>query len=96
MTPFFCAQDGLTALICASERGHVGVVEALLVAGADTEAKTTVGGWVEDGGEGGHGGYCSLINTSLKDNVVVVVVTHPVCSSASRPSWRPALEAASG
>ena len=37
------AQYGRTALTCASYNGHLEVVKALLAAGADKEAKNTVG-----------------------------------------------------
>ena len=42
------SQRGLTALIKASFRGHLAVVEALLAAGADVDAGDEVGG---DGSE---------------------------------------------
>ena len=38
-----CAQAGSTVLIRASIAGHAGVVQALLAAGADKDAKSTVG-----------------------------------------------------
>ena len=37
-------QDGLTSLVAAADNGHVTIVEALLAAGADKEAKTQNGG----------------------------------------------------
>ena len=40
------SQDGSTALILASGKGFIEVVQALLVAGADKEAKDMVGGEV--------------------------------------------------
>ena len=42
LLPGLGIKDGYTALIAASERGKVEVVEALLAAGADREAKTNV------------------------------------------------------
>ena len=38
------AQVGKTALMHASEGGHLGVVHALMAAGADKEAKSYVSG----------------------------------------------------
>ena len=40
----FISQDGRTALISASEEGHLEVVKAMLAAGADMEAVDEVGG----------------------------------------------------
>ena len=42
ITCLLCTQDGQTALILASEKGHLEVVTLLLANGADTEAKTNV------------------------------------------------------
>ena len=40
-----CAQNGCTALMEASREGHLAVVQLLLAAGADKEAKSSVRGW---------------------------------------------------
>ena len=40
------SQDGWTALIGASYEGHLEFVNALLAAGAETEAKEAVRGWM--------------------------------------------------
>ena len=43
-----CAQEGRTSLMMASEKGHLGVVQALLDAGANKEARDGVGGGVKE------------------------------------------------
>ncbi len=52
------AQDGCTALMMASQKCRLVVVQALLAAGADSEAKDKVGGEVTRGGRGGTGAGC--------------------------------------
>lgn len=42
--PSVILQDGETTLHLASKQGHVAVVELLLAAGADVDAKSEVGG----------------------------------------------------
>ena len=49
----WCPQDGSTALIEASYKGHSQVVKELAAAGADVNAKTNVGG-----GGGGYMVFC--------------------------------------
>ena len=39
---FLLPQDGFTALMCASQNGHVNVVEKLLAAGANYDLQTEV------------------------------------------------------
>ena len=52
-----CVQDGWTILMEASKKGHLEVVQVLLAAGADKEAKSDVSGGAGVGGVPGvHGG----------------------------------------
>ena len=53
------SQVGSTALIYASYRGHLEVVNALLDAGANVQAMDEVGGDVSHRGTGGGDNRCS-------------------------------------
>ena len=55
-----CVQDGKTALIMASKTGHLDVVQALLEAGAKSNAKDGVGGRQEKWVEGVSGVWCLM------------------------------------
>ena len=62
--PFRLAQDGVTGLFIASEKGHVEVARLLLDRGAAVDAATTVrDGEREEGG--GRGDGCARLRVAL-------------------------------
>ena len=80
-----CAQEGTTSLMMASEKGHLGVVQVLLDAGANKEAKDGVGG-------GGHGNVTIGGEGSLIVRIKLLLIGplcagRQDCSHAGQPEW---------
>ena len=83
-----CVQFDWTALIGASRYGHHEVVQALLAAGANKEAKDQVGGR----GRGIHGKRGAMVSGLCMTTFKNMVLLPPVllaCSMARQPSRGP-------
>jgi hypothetical protein len=86
-----CVQTGATALHLAAQAGHWQVVDVLLRAGADVEARTTDTAWTPLHGAcmGGHGEAAEVLLIAGADPNVETDVRAPVFSAPLAPHALP-------